>query len=49
MFAGHYLRRDDEVVSDLVIWEPTHGIRIYGKPPESYIRTLERDTDIQAM
>ena len=32
-FAGHCLRRDDEVVSDLVIWEPTHGTRRWGKPP----------------
>ena len=26
-FAAHCLRRDDEVVSDLVLWEPTYGTR----------------------
>ena len=30
-FAGHCLCRDDEVVSDLVLWEPTHGTRIRGR------------------
>ena len=33
-FAGHCLRRDYEVVSDLVLWEPTHGTRKRGRPPE---------------
>ena len=47
-FGGHCLRRDDEVVSDLVIWEPTHGTRRRGRPPESYIRNLERETGIPA-
>ena len=47
-FAGHYLRRDDEVVSDLVLWEPTHGTRRRGRPSESYIRNLERETGIPA-
>ena len=47
-FAGHCLRRDDEVVSDLVLWEPTHGTRRRGKPPESYIRNLDRETGIPA-
>ena len=45
-FAGHCLRRDDEVVSDLVLWEPTHGTRRRGRPPESYIRNLENETGI---
>ena len=45
-FAGNYLRRDDEVVSDLVLWEPTHGTRRRGRPLESYIMNLERETVI---
>ena len=40
-FAGHCLRRDDEVVSDLVLWEPTHGTRRRGRPPESYISSAK--------
>ena len=47
-FAGHCLCRDDEVVSDLVLWESTHGTRRRGRPPESYIRNLERETGIPA-
>ena len=47
-FAGHCLRRDDEVISDLVLWEPTHGTRRRGRPPESYIRNHERETGILA-
>ena len=47
-FAGHCLCRDDEVVSDLVLWEPTHRTRRRGRPPESYIRNLERETGIPA-
>ena len=27
--------RDDEVVSHLVVWEPTHGTRRQGRPPEN--------------
>ena len=47
-FAGHCLRRDDEVVSDLVLCEPNHGARRRGRPPESYIRNLECETGIPA-
>ena len=43
-FAGHCLRREDEVVSDLVLWQPSNGTRRRGRPPDSYIKTLERDT-----
>ena len=47
-FAVHCLRRDDEVVSDLFLWEPTNGTRRRGRPPENYIRNLERETGIPA-
>ena len=47
-FSGHCLRRDDEVVSDLVLLEPTHGTRRRVRPPEIYIRNLERETGIPA-
>ena len=36
-FAGDYLRREDEVVSNMVMWQPTHGSRRRGTPPDSYI------------
>ena len=47
-FVGHCLRRDDEVVSDIVLWEPTHVTRRRGRLPESYISNLERETGIPA-
>ena len=47
-FSGHFLLRDDEVVSDIVLWEPNHVTRRRGMPPESYIRNIERETDILA-
>ena len=47
-FDGHCLRRYDEVVSDLVLLEPTHGTRSRGRPSERYIRNLERETGIPA-
>ena len=43
-YAGHCLRREDEVVSDMVLWKPTHGTRMRGKHPDSYIKTQERHT-----
>ena len=36
-FAGHFLRREDEVVSNLVMWQPIHGTIRRGRPPDSYI------------
>ena len=45
-FSGHCLRRDDDVFSDLVIWEPTHGTIRRGRPSERYINNLERETSI---
>ena len=47
-FAGHCLRRDVEVVSDQVLWEPTHVTKRWGRSPESYIRNLEHVTSIPA-
>ena len=46
-FAGHCLRREDDVVSDLVLWQPTHGTRMRGRPRNSNIKTLERDTGLR--
>ena len=32
-FAGHCLRREEDIVSDLVLWQPTHGTRRRGRQP----------------
>ena len=34
-FSGHCLRREYDIVSDLVLWKPTHGTRRRGRPPDS--------------
>jgi len=47
-FAGHCARREDEVVAELVLWNPSHGTRRRGRPPETFIKTLERDTGLRA-
>ena len=31
----------------MVLWQPIHGTRRRGRPPDSYINTLERDTGIR--
>ena len=46
-FSGHCLRREDDVVLDLVLWQPTHGTIRRGGPPDSYIKTLERNTGLR--
>ena len=33
-------------IPDELLWEPTHGTRRQGRPPDSYIRNLERKTGI---
>ena len=37
----------EEVFSDLVMWQPTHGTRRRVRPTDSYIKTLERDTGLR--
>ena len=46
-FTGHCLRREDEVVSDLVLWQPTHRTRRRVRPLDSYIKTLESDIGLR--
>ena len=31
----------------MVLWQPNHGARRRGRPPYSYIKTLERDTGLK--
>ena len=46
-FDGHYLRREYEVVSNLLLEQSTHGTRRRGRPTGSYIKTLEHDTGLR--
>ena len=42
--AGHCWRSRDELISDVVLWTPTHGIAIAGRPSRTYIQQLCEDT-----
>ena len=46
-FAGHCWRRKDELCSQLLLWEPTHGKRRVGAPAKTYVDLLEDDTGIK--
>ncbi|XP_072044651.1 uncharacterized protein [Amphiura filiformis] len=43
-FAGHCLRSTGQVVSDLVLWKPSHGKRSVGRPSKTYVDLLCEDT-----
>jgi hypothetical protein len=46
-FAGHCRRTKDQVVSDLVLWKPTQGIRKPGRPIKTYTNLLCDDTNLK--
>ncbi|XP_015753298.1 PREDICTED: uncharacterized protein LOC107333054 [Acropora digitifera] len=46
-FAGHCRTQEDELVSKLVLWLPTHGQRKQGRPPLTYIDTLRQETGLE--
>ena len=42
--AGHYWRSRDELISDVLLWTPTHGRAKAGRPARTYIQQLWEDT-----
>ena len=42
--AGHCWRSRDELISDVLIWTPTHGRAKAGRPARTYIQQLCEDT-----
>ena len=42
--AGHYWRSRDELISDELLWTPTHGRAKAGRPARTYIQQLCEDT-----
>ena len=42
--AGHCWRRRDELISDVLLWTPTHGHAKAGRPARTYIQQLCEDT-----
>ena len=43
-FAGHVWRNKDELASDVLLWEPTHGKQDPGRPKRTFIDQLADDT-----
>ena len=43
--AGHYWRIRDEVISDVLLWNPTYGRVKAGRPARTYIPQLCEDTE----
>ena len=41
--AGHCCRHPELPASRLVLWEPTHGVKLRGKQRRSYVGVLRRD------
>ena len=42
--AGHCWRSRDELISDVLLWTPTHGCAKAGRPARTYIQQLCEDT-----
>ena len=42
--AGHYWRSRDELISDVLLWTPTHGRAKAERPARTYIQQLCEDT-----
>ena len=42
--AGHSWRSRDELISDLLLWTPTHGRAKAGRPARTYLQQLCEDT-----
>ena len=43
--AGHCWRSRDELISDVLLWTPTHGRAKAGRPVRTYIQQLCEDTE----
>ena len=43
-YAGHYWRSRDELISDVLLWTPSHGRAKAGRPARTYIQQLSVDT-----
>ena len=41
--AGHCWRSKDELISDVLLWTPTHGCASVGRPARTYIQQLCED------
>ena len=44
---GHCYRRKEELVSDVLLWDPKHGTAKVERPVTTYPRLLTEDTGVQ--
>ena len=44
--AGHCVRHTEEIASEVVLWQPSHGRRGVGRPANNFIDTLLQDTGL---
>ncbi len=42
--AGHCWRSRDKLISDVLLWAPSHGRAMTGRPAKTYIQQLCADT-----
>ena len=42
-FAGHCYRSKEELVSEVLMWKPSHGKASVGRPPKTYVQQLAVD------
>ena len=45
-FIGHYWRKNDEVIGDLLLWETKHSARKRARPAATYVDQLRNDTGL---
>ena len=43
-YAGHYWRSRDDLIRDVLLWRPSHGLAKAGRPARTYIQQLCADT-----
>ena len=46
-FAGHCFRRKEELVSDVLLWDPKHGTSKVGRPVKTHPKLLTEHTGVQ--
>ena len=45
-YAGHCWRSRDELISNVLLWTPSHGRAKAGQPAQTYIQQHCKDTDV---
>ena len=47
MFRRHCFRQKEELVSDVLLWDPKHGMAKVGRPFRTHPKLLTEDTGVQ--